>query len=111
MNPAVREPWLSSAEVCHLTGATYRQLDYWDRTHVIRAAVPAQGSGTRRQWSPDQLRRIRALVALSALLGLGRGGVDDSLSRIVPSGEPPWVIRRSGVTVTVEFDEDDSLLH
>lgn len=44
---------LSSEAVCQLTGLSYRQLDYWCRSGVIEATVPARGSGSTRRWSPD----------------------------------------------------------
>lgn len=58
---------LSSAEVCQLSGLTYRQLDYWVRTEKIDCAVDAVGSGTSRLFSADVVDQIEViLVAVAA---------------------------------------------
>ena len=37
-------------QVCSLVGITYRQLDYWARTGLLRPSVSAaKGSGTQRR--------------------------------------------------------------
>ncbi len=52
----------SSADVCALTGCTYRQLDYWTRSGLIRPSIcEAAGYGTRRRWSRDDLGKVRRL--------------------------------------------------
>jgi len=56
---------ISSVEVCRETGATYRQLDYWSRNHVIEPVAHAGGSGYKRVWHPEQLPVIRAITALA----------------------------------------------
>ncbi|MFM8973748.1 MAG: MerR family transcriptional regulator [Actinomycetota bacterium] len=39
-------------QVCTIVGITYRQLDYWTRTGLIRPSVAeANGSGTQRRYS------------------------------------------------------------
>lgn len=55
----------STKETADLSGATLRQLDYWDRTGIISVAVPAQGSGSRRRWSRSNVEAARALALLS----------------------------------------------
>lgn len=56
----------TAVQVCDIAGITYRQLDYWDRTHLLQAsAQPARGSGTRRLYSIADLRCAVALAALS----------------------------------------------
>ncbi len=36
-------------QVCHIVGITYRQLDYWARTDLLRPSISdARGSGTQR---------------------------------------------------------------
>jgi DNA-binding transcriptional MerR regulator len=55
----------SAPEVAKLTGATYRQLDYWDNTGIVRPSIrPAEGSGTTRRYSDDDVARIRAVMLL-----------------------------------------------
>lgn len=47
-------------EVCDLTGVTYRQLDYWARTELVRPSVAdAKGSGTQRLYDDDDVALIR----------------------------------------------------
>ena len=52
--------------VCRLVGITYRQLDYWARTDLIKPSVQdARGSGSQRLYSfPDvvQLKVIKRLL-------------------------------------------------
>lgn len=53
----------SSADVCALTGATYRQLDYWVRNNVIISSLAqATGSGTQRRYSASDVAQVRAVV-------------------------------------------------
>ncbi|MGH9190405.1 MAG: MerR family transcriptional regulator [Acidimicrobiales bacterium] len=57
-------------QVCKIVGITYRQLDYWARTDLIRPSIAdAKGSGTRRHYS------YRDLVELKVIKGLLDGGV------------------------------------
>lgn len=49
----------TGTEICRLTGVTYRQLDYWVRSHLIRPSVAeARGSGTKRCYSAEDVRII-----------------------------------------------------
>ena len=59
----------SSPEVCKATRATYRQLDYWERTGLIKPSVrEASGSGTQRRYSDEDVKRVRVIMLL---LGAG----------------------------------------
>jgi DNA-binding transcriptional MerR regulator len=52
-------------QVCAITGITYRQLDYWLRTGVVRSSISAaSGSGSQRRFSRADLQ----LIALAACL-------------------------------------------
>ena len=63
-------------EVCRIVGITYRQLDYWARTDLLRPSlVDAQGSGTQRRYS------YRDLVALKVIKSLLDGGVSLQTAR------------------------------
>lgn len=56
--------------VCSIVGITYRQLDYWARTGLIRPSIAdAQGSGSQRLYS------YRDLVALKVIKSLLDSGV------------------------------------
>ncbi len=58
-----------------MTGAAYRQIDYWDRSGLLRpSGRSAQGRGSQRLYS------FQDLVKLRAVSGLRKAGV--SLQRI-----------------------------
>lgn len=55
----------SAPEVCELSGVTYRQLDYWTRTGLVKPGIKdASGSGTRRLYSFKDLVLIKAIKGL-----------------------------------------------
>ena len=56
----------STADVAHLSGASYRQLDYWARTRLLVPSVEAKGSGTQRRYTETQLADVQIIVALIA---------------------------------------------
>src|SRR3954467_5340859 len=65
-----QETGFGGPEVCRIVGITYRQLDYWARTDLLRPSlVDAQGSGTQRRYS------YRDLVALKVIKSLLDAGV------------------------------------
>ena len=67
-------------EVCRIVGISYRQLDYWTRTGLIRPSIrDAQGSGTQRMYS------FQDLVALKVIKNLLDTGV--SLQRVRKAAE------------------------
>jgi DNA-binding transcriptional MerR regulator len=58
-------------QVCRLVGITYRQLDYWARTDLLRPSLQdASGSGSQRLYSFTDLdagmslKRIRSAVEI-----------------------------------------------
>jgi DNA-binding transcriptional MerR regulator len=56
-------------QVCKIVGITYRQLDYWARTDLLRPSlVDAAGSGTQRRYS---YRDLVALKVIKSLLDAG----------------------------------------
>lgn len=57
------------AQVCSLVGITYRQLDYWARTGLLRPSIAeAAGSGTQRRYS---YRDVLELKVIKRLLDAG----------------------------------------
>ena len=51
--------------VCKIVGITYRQLDYWARTDLIRPSVAdAKGSGTQRLYSYRDLVELKVVKRL-----------------------------------------------
>ena len=71
------EGW-SGPVVCEIVGITYRQLDYWDSTDLLKPSLaPAAGSGTQRRYS------YRDLVQLKVIKGLLDAGVNLKTARKV----------------------------
>lgn len=51
--------------VMRTTGITYRQLDYWARTGLLRPSVKdASGSGSRRRYSFQDILQLRIMKRL-----------------------------------------------
>ena len=58
------EGW-SGAKTAEIVGITYRQLDYWARTDLIRPGLAdANGSGTRRRYSYANLLELKVIKRL-----------------------------------------------
>ena len=55
----------SGAQAAQIAGITYRQLDYWARTNLIRpSAVDAKGSGSRRSYVYRDLLELKVIKNL-----------------------------------------------
>jgi DNA-binding transcriptional MerR regulator len=54
----------TSKEAVLFAGCTYRELDYWARTGVLEPSIPANGSGSRRLYSTDDVRALRLITTL-----------------------------------------------
>jgi DNA-binding transcriptional MerR regulator len=55
----------SGARAAEIVGITYRQLDYWARTDLIRPSlVDAKGSGSRRRYSYRDLLELKVIKSL-----------------------------------------------
>jgi DNA-binding transcriptional MerR regulator len=55
----------SGAKTAEIVGITYRQLDYWARTDLVRPSlVDAHGSGSRRRYSYRDLLELRVIKSL-----------------------------------------------
>jgi DNA-binding transcriptional MerR regulator len=62
--PVVRESY-SGKRAAEIVGITYRQLDYWARTDLVRPSVAdAQGSGSRRAYSYQDLLELKVIKSL-----------------------------------------------
>jgi len=63
------EQGYSGTKAAQIVGITYRQLDYWARTDLVRPSLTdAAGSGSRRQYS---YRDLLELKIIKNLLGAG----------------------------------------
>jgi DNA-binding transcriptional MerR regulator len=55
----------SGARAAEIVGITYRQLDYWARTDLMRPTLSdATGSGSRRRYSYTDLLELRVIKSL-----------------------------------------------
>jgi DNA-binding transcriptional MerR regulator len=68
--PGMSEPALDTEvfrgpQVCALIGITYRQLDYWARTGLLRPSIAdARGSGTQRLYSYTDVVELKVIKQL-----------------------------------------------
>jgi DNA-binding transcriptional MerR regulator len=52
-------------QVCSIVGITYRQLDYWARTDLLKPSLAeARGSGTQRRYSYTDLLELKVIKRL-----------------------------------------------
>ena len=52
-------------QVCSIVGITYRQLDYWARTDLLRPSIiDARGSGSQRRYSYGDLVALKVIKRL-----------------------------------------------
>jgi DNA-binding transcriptional MerR regulator len=62
--------WYSSADVCVIVGCSYRQLDTWARSGLVRPSLSeATGYGSRRRWSADDVAAVRRVAVAAELAG------------------------------------------
>ena len=94
-------------QVCSIVGITYRQLDYWARTNLLRPSISeAKGSGTQRRYSYRDLLELKVIKRLldagvslqsarRAIEVLRESGADVASANVVLSGSQS-VLARSG---------------
>ncbi|MCU1489306.1 MAG: putative transcriptional regulator [Acidimicrobiaceae bacterium] len=102
VHPGYRGP-----QVCKIVGITYRQLDYWARTDLLRPSlVDARGSGSQRLYSYADLLELKVIKQLldagvklqqarRAIACLRNSGEDLAAANLVLAGEGS-VLARSG---------------
>ena len=95
-------------QVCSIVGISYRQLDYWARTDLLRPSITeAKGSGSQRRYSYQDLVELKVIKRLldaglslqsarRALLCLREGMGEDVASANLVLGEGSSVLVRSG---------------
>lgn len=59
-------------EACELSGATYRQADYWCRIGLLVPQREARGSGSWRGYTLRQVQTMWALAQLADAIGAER---------------------------------------
>lgn len=94
-------------QVCAIVGITYRQLDYWARTDLLKPSLAeARGSGTQRLYSYSDLLELKVIKQLldaginlrearRAVACLRNGGADLAAANLVLAGSGT-VLARSG---------------
>jgi len=61
----MRDEGFRGPQVCKLVGITYRQLDYWARTGLLRPSIAdARGSGTQRRYSYHDVLELKVIKQL-----------------------------------------------
>jgi DNA-binding transcriptional MerR regulator len=94
-------------QVCDIVGITYRQLDYWARTDLLKPSISeARGSGTQRRYSYRDLLDLKVIKRLldagvslksarRAVAVLREGGEELASANLVLNGEGS-VLARTG---------------
>jgi DNA-binding transcriptional MerR regulator len=63
--PETTDVGFRGPQVCKIVGITYRQLDYWARTDLLRPSLAeAKGSGTQRRYSYRDLLELKVIKRL-----------------------------------------------
>ena len=96
----------SGRQTAEIVGITYRQLDYWARTDLVRPSlVDANGSGSRRRYAYGDLLELKiikqlldagiSLPAVRSAFGYLRDqlGSDIASAHIVLSGSSAVLVR------------------
>lgn len=99
----------STTQACKLVGATYRQIDYWTRTGLLRASLKeAEGSGRPRRYTYLDLVKLKVIRRLlDAGIGLRQIrhavqfletqlGEDLASASLVLNGTQSLLVRREG---------------
>src|SRR6185436_2260697 len=84
----------SGPQVCKIVGISYRQLDYWARTDLVRPSLAdAAGSGTQRRYSYRDLVRLKVIKSLldaGVKLQSARAAID----YLTEDGDESWETAR-----------------
>jgi DNA-binding transcriptional MerR regulator len=93
-------------------GITYRQLDYWARTNLLRPSIAdAKGSGSQRRYSYTdlvELKVIKGLLDAGVSLASARSALaylrdhleeDLASAHLVLSGDHPLLMRDDGAII------------
>ncbi|MBI2710224.1 MAG: MerR family transcriptional regulator [Actinobacteria bacterium] len=104
----------SGKQAAEIVGITYRQLDYWARTDLVRPSLAdAKGSGSRRRYSYRdllELKVIKTLLDAGIKLESVRGafsylrenlGEDIASAQLVISGSSAVLVRDGAELIDV----------
>jgi DNA-binding transcriptional MerR regulator len=101
----------SGHQAAKVVGITYRQLDYWARTDLVRPSITdAKGSGSQRQYSYQDLLKLKLIKQLLDQ-GLTLQAVRSALESLAKlddlAGNPPQlVIVGNGKTIFAKDGDD-----
>lgn len=106
------EEGFSAPQACRLVGISYRQIDYWARTGLLRPSLAeAKGSGRRRRYSYRDLVQLKVIRRLlDAGVGLvkirrvvafldGQLGEDLASASLVLNGGESLLVHHEGELV------------
>jgi DNA-binding transcriptional MerR regulator len=100
-----KETGFRGPQVCKIVGITYRQLDYWARTDLLRPSLTdAAGSGSQRRYSYQDIVELKVVKQLldagvnlqkarTAIHTLRQAGEDLGTANLVLSGENSILIK------------------
>ena len=94
----------SGKKAADIVGITYRQLDYWARTDLIRPSVAdAKGSGSRRRYSYRDLLELKLVKTLldDGIKLESIRGEDVSTAKLVIAGNSAVLVRENDELVDV----------
>lgn len=78
-------------QACKIVGITYRQLDYWTRTGLVVPSLrEAQGSGTQRLYSFNDLLQLKVIKRLTEA-GASLRKVRQAIDYVRTNLEDDWV--------------------
>ncbi len=114
MTDTNRASGFSGRKAAEIAGITYRQLDYWARTDLIRPSLAdARGSGSRRRYSYRDLLELKVvknlldaglrLESVRAVFAYLRDqlGEDVASANLVISGSQPLLVQSDGELIDV----------
>ena len=95
--------------VCKIVGITYRQLDYWARTDLVRPSIcDANGSGTQRLYSYRdlvELKVVKRLLDANISLQAARKAIEYLRDQLGTDLASAHLVLDGGSNVLVQTDD------
>ena len=95
--------------VCKIVGITYRQLDYWARTDLVRPSIcDAAGSGTQRLYSYTdlvELKVVKRLLDANISLQAARKAIEYLREQLGTDLASAHLVLDGGSNVLVQTDD------
>ena len=96
-------------QVCKIVGITYRQLDYWARTDLVRPSIcDANGSGTQRLYSYTdlvELKVVKRLLDANISLQAARKAIEYLREQLGTDLASAHLVLDGGSNVLVQTDD------